>query len=390
MLCCKFPIPTLLIFLSEKNLYKFSVALQDLLATSKHSFSKSTSNFRSPQSFRLDTGGLDYKPNKTTPHYLTSPQNFFETNERIKTPMGKSLPNERPKSPYPERSKEIIQFIETRLKDRLLITGQESAALYEIVMKEKNEMISSSFEVFLSNKDEEDFIDTVKRVLAKIRAGLEEKQQKLSESKEQYRDNGQAAATLNSKGSYFVKPLTTSVKSIEKRIEPNETPKEQTKAAAVHRNENNVEKPAEKKAAKPPINQKVVQPQTKPEPQRQKAPVQQPVNNNSTSGKPPSNAKTNMLDLIFKTFFEETEEDFEPLEIGFAKHLYENSDADLINVLNTCETIPKAVVLIKELAMKAYNKFFDENFQPSQKEYILKNRNERASEICSILHVKII
>ena len=94
--------------------------------------------------------------------------------------------------------------------------------------------------------------------------------------------------------------------------------------------------------------------------------------------------------MIFKTFFEETEEDFEPIEIGFAKSLYEESNPDLINVLNTCETIPKAVVLIRDLAINAYMKFFKDNFEEKQMEYILKNKNERNSEICSIIHVNFI
>ena len=38
-------------------------------------------------------------------------------------------------------------------------------------MEQKNEMIQSSFEVYQSNKDEEDFFDTIKRILVKIRAG---------------------------------------------------------------------------------------------------------------------------------------------------------------------------------------------------------------------------
>ena len=79
--------------------------------------------------------------------------------------------NERPKSPYPERTQEIMQFIKRRMKVELLITDEELDMIQSIIMEQKNEMIQSSFEVYQSNKDEEDFFDTIKRILVKIRAG---------------------------------------------------------------------------------------------------------------------------------------------------------------------------------------------------------------------------
>ena len=258
-----------------------------------------------------------------------------------------------------------MQFIEKNMKERMMITDKELEILNNIIYQQKNEMIFSSFEVYLSNKDEEDFMDTIKRILQKIRSrNLEEK------TKENIKENNMSNSD-NTKASYFKEKPTKKSEELNKLPEKNEKNSIKNKEKIIEKNcEKNNEKNIEKN------NEKTIE-----------KTVEKPFEKPAERSKNTEKNKKNMLDMIFKTFFEETEEEFEPIEIGFAKNLYDNSNEKLIHVLNTCETIPKAVIEIKELAIKAYMSFMKENFENRQIDYILKGRNERSSEICSIIHV---
>lgn len=372
--------------------------MQDLVTTHKRSQTKSAVSFRSPQSFRLDSLQLQASypnPSRLTPQNFSSPQHFFEEPKiRAQTPViskefarnvtGENH-NERPKSPYVERSREIIQFIETKARERLEISEQELLILYQMVTQQRNETILSSFEVYLSNKDEEDFVDTIKRVLNKIRSMNNSNSNSIS-------NNSSNSNNLNKSSSYFVsKPQPQFNNSLGNKANVSHAPK-QNREEEVKRQVN--EEKRQVINEKPPI--KVTKPPQQNVENTKKSQVSPPVTQVSppiTQVSPPvtqvsqsNNRKKDMLDLIFKTFFEETEEEFEPLEVGFAKYLYSLQDPALITILNTCETIPKAVTLVKELAVQAYMQFFTENFEPQHVEYIMKNRLERASEICSIIH----
>lgn len=295
-------------------------------------------------------------PNLHPPFFSNEPS--YLPYDRAKTPAMKSL-TERPKSPCPERNQEIMQFIKIKMMEKLRISDFELNALQNIIVNQKNEMIQSSFEVYQSNKDEEDFIDTIKRILVKIRATNPDRQEQ-PKKKEPVKE--QKNEVDSNKGSYFVVQKTSS--------DFNEKPPK------------NFEKPminTEKQAKPIPSQPQNIEKQSKN--------IERGVLDPNNIPNPQINSKKNMLDMIFKTFFEETEEEFEPLEVGFAKCLYKQSDPQLIHVLNTCDTIPKAVLLIKDLAVQAYSKFFTENFEKKHVDYIMKNRNERSSEICSIIHV---
>lgn len=365
--------------------------IKDLLQTYKHpTSSKSALTFRSPQRFRLDNMGFMQSPN---PGYL---ENIPKTE-----PSFEKTPVLRPKSPYPEKSSEVMYFIETQMRNTLEITEKELETLRNIIVVQKNEMILSSFEVFQSNRDEEDFYDTIRRILSKIR-GKSDRPSDKDPAKPSYfvsQRPGTAVEERKTPKQEEQRPKTSQVSQdnrpkvpeLKPKIEP---PKQQE---TVIRREELPKKAVEevpKKKVEPQIQPQTQQPQRKPEPKapeppkKQEAPAkkeERKVEENKPQNTP--NPKKNMLDLIFKTFFEETEEEFEPIEIGFAKYLYESGDGDLINVLNTCETIPKAVILIKDLAVKAYTQWLNDNFEEKQREYVLKNRNERSSEICSIIHV---
>jgi len=342
-------------------------------------------NFRSPQSYRLDNNNFFNSPNT----------NIFDSLQKTE-PSFEKTPVLRPKTPYPEKSSEVMQFIEEKMRERLDISDKELETLNTIIVVQKNEMILSSFEVFQSNRDEEDFVDTIKRILSKIRGqNIERKQEKLPKEisgKASYFVSQRPATAFEEKKSEEFRPKSQKVeqKIMESKPKIQERPKtEESK----QRSENPKPRFEDPKQRIEQPKQRTEEPkQRQEEPKQNKPPKPQetrqkvPENNAGKKGNAPI-AKKNMLDMIFKTFFEETEEDFEPIEVGFAKHLYEKGDSDLVNVLNTCETIPKAVVLIKQLAVKAYTDWLNSTFDEKQKDYILKNRNERSSEICSIIYV---
>ena len=288
------------------------------------------------------------------------------------------------------------------MRDTLEITEKELETLRNIIVVQRNEMILSSFEVFQSNRDEEDFYDTIRRILSKIR-GKSERPSEKDFSKPSYfvsQRPGTAVEERKTPKQEEPRPKTSQTTNQDNRpkvpeLKPkNEQPQKQQET--VIKREELPKKSVEEVPKKPQIQPPQAQ-QKKPEVKPIEPPKKQevPSKNEERKGeenrenRPQNtpNPKKNMLDLIFKTFFEETEEEFEPIEIGFAKYLYESGDGDVINVLNTCETIPKAVILIKELAVKAYTKWLEDNFEEKQREYVLKNRNERSSEICSIIHV---
>jgi len=94
--------------------------------------------------------------------------------------------------------------------------------------------------------------------------------------------------------------------------------------------------------------------------------------------------KESMLAVIFKTLLEETEENFEAYEIGFAKHLFKISDGILVKILNTAETIEAAVDSIKLRIENLFQAFLRNNFKPEEIDYIQMNKCERSNEICSL------
>jgi len=70
---------------------------------------------------------------------------------------------ERPSSPFPVKD-ELLKLINTLVRDRL--KDDSDIKLLNKLAMQGDELLYSSFDVFESDRDEEDFIDTIKRILS--------------------------------------------------------------------------------------------------------------------------------------------------------------------------------------------------------------------------------
>lgn len=84
--------------------------------------------------------------------------------------LAQSLGNfmERPASPVPKNKKQLLQFVDSLTKYHF--NEKEDRDLLSKLIQEENEFVLSCFDVFDSDKDHENLIDSLKRILEKSKA----------------------------------------------------------------------------------------------------------------------------------------------------------------------------------------------------------------------------
>ncbi len=75
---------------------------------------------------------------------------------------------ERPMSPIPKNKKQLLQFVNSLT--RYHFTEKEDVELLNKLIQEENEFVLSCFDVFDSDKDHENLIDSLQRILDKSKS----------------------------------------------------------------------------------------------------------------------------------------------------------------------------------------------------------------------------
>ena len=75
---------------------------------------------------------------------------------------------ERPQSPLPKRKQELINYVNSLA--RYHFRDPDDVQLLQKLIQDENEFILSTFDVFESDKDHENLIDTLQRILDKSKA----------------------------------------------------------------------------------------------------------------------------------------------------------------------------------------------------------------------------
>ena len=85
---------------------------------------------------------------------------------RLAQQMGTYM--ERPMSPIPKNKKQLLQFVNSLT--RYHFTEKEDVELLNKLIQEENEFVLSCFDVFDSDKDHENLIDSLQRILDKSKS----------------------------------------------------------------------------------------------------------------------------------------------------------------------------------------------------------------------------
>jgi len=261
-------------------------------------------------------------------------------------------------------SENIMDLIKRRF------SFEDAETLRGLIVKGDSTMISC-IELFNQEEDEDELVDTMMRVLSKFKslAGNTDKIKK----REAHKQNN---SNLNDN---YRPKIQEKIEKYEEKQESQVTyQKKQEKTQENSKNHINPLKETEKEAPIKEAKQEknLIKPENLPKNLKIDSKPE-------TSQKPPK--KESMLAIVFKTFLEETEDQFEAYEIGFARYLFSISSPPLLNILNTVPTIEAAVLAFKSLIEEFFTDYLNKNFTSSEDiEYIQNNKGERANEICSI------
>ena len=256
---------------------------------------------------------------------------------------------------------------------------EDVEVLRGLIVKGDNTIISC-IELFNQEEDEDELVDTMMRVLVKCKdlAGNKDKIKKREAHEQNYsnlKDNNQEKKQeIQEKNQEKQEKIQ---EKQEKYLE-NQDKNQEKNQENIKNLINPIKEKKEAEIVKNPIK----------ETKQEKNPINLPKDKKIDSKPEISEAppkKESMLSIIFKTFLEETEDQFEAYEIGFAKYLFSISSPPLLNILNTVPTIEAAVLAFKSLIEEFFTDYLNKNFKSSEDiEYIQNNKAERANEICSI------
>lgn len=237
----------------------------------------------------------------------------------------------------------IVLYIEQFFEDKF---NQNQAEMLKELLRSNDPLVIASVDLFEQDRDEEELLDTMARILKKIEIENEKKQKNCEN-------------------------IDTKILKIEKEQEKTKEnitkKKEKTK-----KNIENIEKNSNI------IQNKVAE--TKPS---NEIPPKIVVKNNNVNVVH-SQTNQSFLAVIFKTFLEETEEEFHNYQLGMARYFFSISYPPLIEILNTASTIELAVECFKALIEPKFLEYLSENFNSIDVDYIQCNKSDRNNEIFTL------
>lgn len=227
----------------------------------------------------------------------------------------------------------IEQFFENKF-------DEAQAEILKKLLRKNDPLVIAGIDLFEQDNDEEELLDTMTRLIKKIE--IESiKKPKLIEN---------------------IEEKSLKIENEEEKTKENKTKKEKTK-----KNINNLENHG---------NEKHID--------EIKSSNETPKIAASNSNVPNNQPNQSFLAAIFKTFLEETEEEFQNYQVGMARYFFSISYPPLIEVLNTATTIESAVQSFKELIEPKFLEYLSENFNSIDVDYIHCNKADRNNEIFTL------